>query len=155
MTVQRPKLLKHTTDGFVFYTVHHARDLGSVDLRLLNPDDNQDVIGFLGTDMVYGDVGEYTNFHPGQYDIQVWTSSEHSQLALFRFDLTDVVSRSLLLALSGPGTSPDDGLQMQFVTSTGEVILPIAATSTGLITSSEANGALPGQLSLSVHNAAF
>ena len=100
-----------SAEGVVeFFFVHGAKDLGSVDIRLLDPINNTDVLELLANNLEFTDVGTYLSLEPGGYNLEVTTSDNSEQIAVWRMELQQYRDEALVLNLSGPGKDGSEGV---------------------------------------------
>ncbi len=97
-----------------FFFAHGAVDLGPIDIRLLDPVNNNAVIGLLANNIDFDDVGAYISLAPAGYNIELTTADGARQLDVFRFELQSRQDDAFLLTLTGrgekAGTAGPDGL---------------------------------------------
>ncbi len=86
-----------------FYLVHGAQGVGEVDIRLLNPVTNDHVIALLANNLGFNDESTYVSLAPGGYNMEVTTSDNARQIAVWRLELGSLQGEVLVLGLSGPG----------------------------------------------------
>ena len=111
-----------------FYIIHSAPQLGEVDIRLLNPVRNNEVIGLLANNISFNDVGSYLTLAPAGYNIEISDRNNEIQFEVFRAEWQAQGGRSLVLVLTGFGRKSNEGLNMMVVEASGNVILPLLIT---------------------------
>ena len=111
-----------------FYITHGAPGLGTIDIRLLDPIDNQTVLNLLANNVSFGDVGSYLSLAPATYHFEISTANNDAQIDVFRLNLQQYVNEAVLFALSGVGTSSVTGLTMFGVDNEGTSFFPQVIT---------------------------
>ena len=125
-----------------FYVVHGARELGEVDIRLINPIDNSEVLDLLANNISWDDVGAYISLAPGGYNFEVTTANNDRQIDVFRLELQQFRQQTFVLNLSGSGKSSAEGVTMLGVEQDGTTFLP------SVITATEAEEEIPTEFAL-------
>lgn len=115
-------------DQASFYVMHGARDLQTVDVRLLRPGDA--AVALLD-DAAYGAVGSYVSVSPGAYEVEVEAATDQRLVNRFEFDLSGLSRQAFVLSLSGSGTSAREGLTMIGVRADGTIFFPSLVTRIG------------------------
>ncbi len=124
-----------------FYLVHGAAGVPAVDIRLIDPIDNDQVIDLLANNVDYSDVGSYLSLAPGGYNFEVTTADNSAQLAVFRVELQHYRGQAVVMNLVTP-TAATVGRGMMGVDGNGDTFFP------DLITSNEADIELPDEFAL-------
>jgi hypothetical protein len=125
-----------------FYVVHGARELGPVDIRIINPIDNSEVLELLANNIDWDDVGEYITLAPGGYNFEITTANNDRQIDVFRLRLQQFRQQTFVLNLSGSGKSSAEGVSMLGVEQDGSTFFP------DVITSVDAGEELPDEFAL-------
>ncbi len=125
-----------------FYVVHGARELGPVDIRIINPIDNSEVLELLANNIDWDDVGEYITLAPGGYNFEITTANNDRQIDVFRLRLQQFRQQTFVLNLSGSGKSSAEGVTMMGVEQDGSTFFP------DVITSVDAGEELPDEFGL-------
>ncbi len=125
-----------------FYVVHGARELGPVDIRIINPIDNSEVLELLANNIDWDDVGEYITLAPGGYNFEITTANNDRQIDVFRLRLQQFRQQTFVLNLSGSGKSSAEGVTMMGVEQDGSTFFP------DVITSVDAGEELPDEFAL-------
>ena len=131
-----------TSNDTEFFIVHGAPDLGPVDIRLLDPVNNNTVVGLLANNIDFDDVGTYLNLAPGGYNVEVTNADNTVQYEVFRFELQSYSGQTFVLNLSGLGKANADGFTMMGVETDGSVFFP------DVITADEEEAELPTEFTL-------
>ena len=117
------------TSGTVdFYFVHGASGLGTVDIRLIDPIDNSRALQLLANNLAYDDVGQYMTLDPSGYNFEITTSNNDRQIDVFRVDIQQYANLALVLNLSGPGESSEEGVTFMGVPRNGNAFFPQVIT---------------------------
>ncbi len=103
--------------------IHGAPDLGMLDVRLLDPVDNNNAFGLLANNVVFGDIVFYRTLMPIGYNIEASDPDNVVQYEVFRVELQAFRGETLVLMLSGRGTTHADGLEAMYVATDGTVRL--------------------------------
>ena len=125
-----------------FYVVHGARELGPVDIRLINPVDNSEVLQLVANNIDWDDVGAYISLAPGGYNFEITTANNDRQIDVFRLELREFRRQTFVLNLSGSGKSSAEGISMLGVENDGNTFFPL------VITSAESEEELPTEFAL-------
>ena len=136
------RLRARDANSMEFFIVHGARELGSVDLRLLNPTNNSEVLDLLANNIAWEDVGAYIRLEPGGYNLEISTANNDRQIEVFRLELQDFYEQAFVLNLSGSGKSSAEGLSLLGVEQDGSTFLP------SIITAVESEEELPTEFAL-------
>ncbi|MCH8961007.1 MAG: DUF4397 domain-containing protein [Bacteroidetes bacterium] len=123
-------------DNVDFFLVHGAPRLGEIDIRELDPVNNNDVIGLLANNFGFDDVVRSLSLKAGVgHNIEITTANNDRQIDVFRFELQSKMGDVITLALSGALAKANPGdtgsLTMMGVERDGDVFFP------GLITADE------------------
>lgn len=151
ITVDESRLVSDDPNLFDFFIVHGAPDVESIDIRLLDPLQNNAVIGLLANDFKFGDITEYQSLSPGLHVMDVTNTNNSQVFEVFRFDFTDFDSSAVALLLSptNPNNTLEKSNQSNFdlvaINTNGKIIEPT------VITSVVSNEKLPATFSLSVN----
>ena len=129
-------------DMVEFYVVHGARELGEVDIRIINPIDNTEVLDLLANNISWDDVGAYISLAPGGYNFEVTTANNDRQIDVFRLELQQFRQQAFVLNLSGSGKSSAEGVSMLGVEQDGGTFFP------SVITAAETEEELPTEFAL-------
>ncbi len=125
-----------------FFTVHGARELGPVDIRLLNPFNDSEVIGLLANNFTWGESSSYISLAPGWYNVEIRTADNVSQIDVFELDLLNFGQEAFVLNLSGSGMSSIEGISLLGVKQDGSTFFP------PVVTSAEASDNIPARFGL-------
>lgn len=117
--------------------IHGAPDLGPVDVRLLDPVNNNNALDLLANNIDFADVVLYKTLMAAGYNVEISTPDNSVQYEVFRMPLQAFRGEALVLILSGRGTSNAEGLEAMLVADDGTVRL------TPLITAKEEHGTMP------------
>ncbi len=129
-------------DMVEFYVVHGARELGEVDIRIINPIDNTEVLDLLANNISWDDVGAYISLAPGGYNFEVTTANNDRQIDVFRLELQQFRQQAFVLNLSGSGKSSAEGVSMLGVEQDGGTFFP------SVITAAETEEEIPTEFAL-------
>ena len=110
-----------SADNVDFRVVHGAASLGEVDLRLLTG------TGFWANNLDFNQATGYRTAEAAVHNVELLNSN--TQVDVFEFDLGHYINQTLVLALSGSGTSSAAGLTIIGVTTSGDVFTPQVVTS--------------------------
>ena len=105
-----------------FRVVHGASSLGEVDLRSLTE------TGRWANNLGFNEATGYRTVDAIVHNVELLAGSD--QVDVFEVDLGNYINQTLVLALSGSGTSSANGLQLMGVTTDGSVFFPQVVTST-------------------------
>ena len=105
-----------------FRVVNGAANLGEVDVRSL------DETGRWANNLGFNEATGYRTVDAKVHNVEILDGSD--QVDVFEVDLGDYINQTLVLALSGAGTSSANGLQLMGVTTDGDVFFPDVVTST-------------------------
>ena len=109
-------------DGKVeFRIVHGAASLGEVDLRSLTE------TGRWANNLSFNEATGYRRVNAALHNVELLDG--HTQIDVFELDLGDYINQTLVLALSGTGTSSAQGLTLMGVATDGSVFFPQVVTS--------------------------
>ena len=122
--------------------VHGAPDLAAIDVRLLDPVDNNSAFALLANNIDYNTVVLYQDLEPLGYNVEVSTFDNDVQYEVFRLELQAFRSKTLILIVSGTGNSESEGLDIIFVAANG------AVAQAPVITAATNAEALPGSFAL-------
>ncbi len=126
-----------------FFIVHGARELGAVDVRLINPINNVEVLGApLANNLDWDDVGKYIRLEPGAHNLEITTSNNDRQIDVFHLELEEYSQQTFVLNLSGQGKSSAEGLTLLGVEQDGSTFFPM------VITAAETEEELPSEFAL-------
>ena len=129
MVVKDNVRLDAMTSGNVeFFLVHGAPNVGQVDIRLLDPTDNNMVVDLLANNVEFSDVGAYISMAPGGYNFEISTANNDAQIDVFRVELAEFGDATLVLNLAGAGKSSAEGLTMVGVDAKGGTFMPSVIT---------------------------
>ena len=103
--------------------IHGAPDLGMLDIRLLDPVDNNNAFDLLANNIDFGDIIFYKTLTPIGYNIEASDPDNIVQYEVFRIELQAFRGASLVLALSGRGTTHAEGLEAMYIATDGTVFL--------------------------------
>ncbi len=106
------------------YALNGASGIGQIDLRLLDPQNANNVVGYIGKDIGYGDVSAYTSIDPMNYIVEVYSHSTLDIVSRFEVDLRHVAYQSIALYIYG--SSGDMGIWG--ISMDGNVFLPPQVT---------------------------
>ena len=135
-------LLAAITDDVEIAVVHGALDPDALDIRLLNPVDNNSAFGLLANNIDFGSIVFYRTLMPIGYNVEASDPDNIVQYEVFRLALQAFRGESLVLALSGRGTAHAEGLEAMYVATDGTVFLA------PVITANEAAEAVPASFAL-------
>jgi len=110
------------TNNVKFRIVHGAADLGEVDLRSLTE------TGRWANNISFNEATSYREKEATVHNVELLDGN--TQVDVFEIDLGDYINETLVLALSGAGTSSAMGLTLIGVDTTGSVFYPQVVTST-------------------------
>ena len=113
-----------------FFLVHGAPELGQVDIRLLDPTNDNAVVALLANNISFDDVGTYLNLDPGGFNFEISTSNNDRQIDVFRLELQEYRDLTFVLNLSGAGKSSAEGVTMMGVNTDGGTFFPQVITAT-------------------------
>ena len=116
-------------NSFDFFIAHGARQLGPVDVRLIDPTNNSDVIRLLANNLAWDDVGRYIRLAPSGYNVEITTASNDRRIEVYRMELDEYREQSFVLNLSGRGKSSAEGLSLMGVEQDGSLFFPSVITS--------------------------
>ena len=105
-----------------FRVVNGASSLGEVDVRSLAE------TGRWANNLGFNEATGYRTVDAIVHNVELLDGSD--QIDVFEVDLGDYINQTLVLALSGAGTSSANGLQLMGVTTDGSVFFPKVVTST-------------------------
>ena len=108
-------------DKVEFRVVHGAASLGEVDLRSLTE------AGRWANNLSFNEATGYRTAEAIVHNVELLDG--HSQIDVFELDLGDYINQTLVLALSGTGTSSAMGLTLMGVATDGSVFFPQVVTS--------------------------
>ena len=131
LAVLENALTTSSTENVEVAVVHGAPDLGELDVRLLDPVDNNTASRLLANNIVFGDIVFYQRLTPSGFNVEVSSFDNTAQYDVFRLEVQRFRSQSLVLLLSGRGTSHTEDLEVLFVAADGMVAM------TPVITASE------------------
>ncbi len=140
--VSDPPLDASSGDRVEFYPVHAANDIGTIDLRLVDPWNENEVIGYLENNLAPKEFGETHSLIPARYTLEISTAEDNERLEIFRFDTSDWAGQLFVLNIAGNGMSFNEGLRMMLTNAAGEMIFP------NVFTSTEVDEELPGVFAL-------
>ena len=104
-----------------FRVVHGAASLGEVDLRSLTE------TGRWANNLSFNESTGYRTAEAIVHNVELLDG--HTQIDVFELDLGDYINQTLVLALSGTGTSSAMGLTLMGVATDGSVFFPQVVTS--------------------------
>ena len=131
VVVDGVRLVADSDDVMNFYMVHGAPDVGEVDIRLLNPVNNNEVIGLLANNISFDDVGTYLSLAPAGYNVELTTADNSEQLEVYRFELQSFGQQTFVLNLSDEGRkNAEGGLTIMGVETSGNLFFPDIITAT-------------------------
>ena len=108
-----------------FFLVHGASCLGEVDMRVLDPVRNNEVIALLVNNIGFGEVSVYRSLEAGAgHNLEIVTADSSKQLAAFRLALPVPSGQTFVSVLSCSDTKGVEGLTMLGVEVDGSVFLP-------------------------------
>ena len=110
-----------TDDMVEFRVVHGAASLGEVDLRSLTE------TGRWANNLDFNEATGYRTAEAAIHNVELLNGN--TQVDVFEFDLGDYINQTLVLALSGSGTSSATGLTIIGVTTSGDIFTPQVVTS--------------------------
>ena len=110
-----------TDDMVEFRVVHGAASLGEVDLRSLTE------TGRWANNLDFNEATGYRTAEATVHNVELLNGN--TQVDVFEFDLGDYINQTLVLALSGSGTSSATGLTIIGVTTAGDIFTPQVVTS--------------------------
>ncbi len=125
-----------------FFFVHGGVDVGVVDLRLLDPVQNNAVVGLLANNVDFGSVGNYLSLTPGGYNIQVTNADNTVEHEVFRFDFNALGGETFTFLASGTGNKASQGFTLIGFDIFGNPIRP------QVVTASEGEAELPTEFAL-------
>ena len=89
--------------------VHGSSDLGHVDVRTIDPIDNMTPIKLIANNFSFNEVSSYITVEPGLYNLQITTSNNSEELAVFGIPISHKYrNETLVLNLSGSKDAPKD-----------------------------------------------
>ena len=124
----RARLNARRAGNVEFFLVHGAKNLGEVDVRILDATDNNSVLDHLANNIDFNDVGAYISMAPGAYNFEITTANNDRQIDVFRLEFGDLENAALTLNLSGIGKSSADDLTVFGVDSRGDTFFPQVVT---------------------------
>ena len=111
------------------YIVHGAAGVPAVDIRLINPLNNQEVVGLLANNIEYNEVGSYLSLAADAYNFEVTTADNSRQIAVFRVELQQYLGQAVVLNLITPDQATVNR-GMMGVDAGGDTFFPDLITST-------------------------
>ena len=127
-----------------FYIAHGARDFGLVDLRVIDPTNNSDVIRVLANNIGWKEVGSYVRLAPVAYNVEITTANNDRQIDVYHLELDQYQSQSFVLNLSGTGNSSAQGISLMGVEQDGSTFFPSVITSVETVDELPTSFALAG-----------
>ncbi len=135
-------LASSSADNVEVALVHSGPDIGPIDVRLLDPVDNNNAFDLLANNIDFADVVLYKTLMPTGYNVEISSTDNSIQHEVFRLALQAFRGEALVLTISGRGTSNAEGLEAMHVAADGTVTL------TPLITANDAPGVVPAAFAL-------
>ena len=124
------RVLSTTSNKVEFYFVHGASDLGSVNIRLVDPIDNTRVLDLLASNFWFDEFGPYISLDPGEYNFEVAMANNDTKNDIFRLETHQYSGLAFVLNLSGPGKSNAEGVTIMGVPPDGNPFFPQVFTGT-------------------------
>ncbi len=142
--VDEVRLGARDANSVEFYIAHGARDLGLVDLRVIDPTNNSDVIRVLANNIGWKEVGSYVRLAPVAYNVEITTANNGRQIDVYHLELDQYQSQSFVLNLSGTGNSSAQGISLMGVEQDGSTFFPSVITSVETVDELPTSFALAG-----------
>ena len=134
LETRRRSQVENTVEAIL---VHGDAGIGTVDVRTLDPFDNDRATRSLANNFVFDGVTRYLSFTPGAYNVEVTNEDNSTRYAAYRLDLNGYSGETVILNLSG-SSDPNRGFILvddrgdvsfqQVVTSSEGVELPTEFT---------------------------
>lgn len=133
LTVIENARVEAGSDNVEVAVIHGAPDLASIDIRLLDPVDNNNAFSLLANNITYNSVVLYQDLEPLGYNVEISTFDNDVQYEVFRLELQAYRGETLILIASGIGTSHSEGLDLIVVAADGTVAqAPVITTTTDI-----------------------
>ena len=123
-TAEYSELPEPISGQVAVYVAHGAPDLGAVSVRVLDARDNTTVIYDLASGVPMGGFSGFVSIGAAGHNVEVSSTADGSQLAVYRFNLDGQRNKVIALMLSSDNS-------MVGVTPQGRLIRPGVITSTG------------------------
>ena len=125
-----------------FFLAHGAKEVGSVAIRLLDPNNSNMLHATLEDNMGFSDIGDYHGIEPRKFNVEIAMAGSTMPIDVYSFDFGGLGGESFTLAISGSGTSAEEGLTLMGVLPSGEVRFP------EVVTARETGAGIPKAFSL-------
>ncbi len=130
LTVIEGARVEASAEDVEIVVIHGASDLETIDVRLLDPVDGNNAFALLANNIDYDTVVLYQDLSPVGYNVEVSAFDNEVQYEVFRLELQAFRGKTLLLILSGSGTSQAEGLEAMLVAANGTTSLAAVITAT-------------------------
>ena len=109
VVVDNVRLVSDDASVMQFFFAHGAPNLGPIDIRLLDPVNNNAVIGLLANNIDFDDIGAYISLAPAGYNIEFTSADNLTQIDVFRFELQSRAQQAFVMAVTGIGNKATTG----------------------------------------------
>ena len=101
MKVLETRLESRVTNKVDAILVHGAPDLGIADVQVLDASDNRTLLMMLANNIPFDGKTSYLSLTPSMHNVQVSSSANGEEFAVFQMDLNGYAGQTLVLNLSG------------------------------------------------------
>ena len=101
MKVLETRLESRVTNKVDAILVHGAPDLGVADVQVLDASDNRTLLLMLANNIPFDGKTSYLSLTPSMHNVQVSSSANGEEFAVFQMDLNGYAGQTLVLNLSG------------------------------------------------------
>ena len=101
MKVLETRLEARVTNKVDAILVHGAPDLGIADVQVLDASDNRTLLMMLANNIPFDGKTSYLSLTPSMHNVQVSSSANGEEFAVFQMDLNGYAGQTLVLNLSG------------------------------------------------------